>query len=79
MIVGTNKFFKVGDLRYSLEKEILDDLDELIVHKVIYQISEFHLFEEYIQDMVDLIDDSVRLRRKNYDRHTEVDRLYIER
>jgi hypothetical protein len=75
MIIGTNKFFKVGDLRYSLEKEILDDLDELIIKKISDQISEFNLFEEYIQDMVDLIDDSVRVRRKDYDRYSEVDRL----
>jgi hypothetical protein len=75
MIIGTNKFFKVGDLRYSLEKEILDDIDEPIIKKISDQISEFNLFEEYIQDMVDVIDESVRLRRKNYDRHTEVNRL----
>ena len=61
-IISTNDFFRVGDLRYSLEGELYDSLSEKCLKKLKVQFINLHIFEEAIQDMVDCIDDSIRIR-----------------
>ena len=65
-IIKTNAFFRVGDLRYSLEGELYDSLSEKSIKRFKIQIIKMNIFESSIQDMVDCIEESIRekLRRK---------------